>query len=119
HALPWRIAQHAGAALLTGVSSHLLVATHVFLETIHYGAWLVLIPLAGLGPRVWRMDRIPLAVSRTGWPRSVRAALIFAALVVLMLWIGFGIDYATTRDIYFTLAIAHVLAEAPFLIRLL
>jgi hypothetical protein len=118
-ALPWRITQHAGAAMLTGVSSHLLVATHVFLETIHYGAWLVLIPLAGLGARVWRMDRIPLAASRVGWPRAVRAALIFGALVVLMLWVGFGIDYATTRDLYFTFAMAHVLAEAPFLIRLL
>jgi hypothetical protein len=118
-ALPWRITQHAGAALLTGVSSHLLVATHVFLETIHYGAWLVLIPLAGIGPRVWRMDAIPLAVSRVGWPRAVRAALVFGALVVVLLWVGFGVDYATTRDLYFTFAIAHVLAEAPFLIRLL
>jgi hypothetical protein len=36
-----------------------------------------------------------------------------------MLWFGFSVDYATTRDIYFTVAIAHVLAEAPFLLRML
>src|SRR5205085_207711 len=41
------------------------------------------------------------------------------ALSVLALWAGFGSGYATTRDIYFTFAMAHVLAEAPFLIRLL
>jgi hypothetical protein len=118
-ALAWRITQHAGAGLLTGVSSHLLVATHVFLETVHYGAWLVLIPLVGLGSKAWRTDRIPLAVARGGRPRAVRAALILAALAALALWVGFGADYATTRDLYFTFAMAHVLAEAPFLIRLL
>jgi len=118
-ALSWRITQHAGARILTNVSSHLLVATHVFLETIHYAAWLVLIPLAGLGSKPWRTERIPLASARAGWPRLVRAALVASALVALALWIAFGVDYATTRDIYFTVAIAHVLAEAPFLIRML
>jgi hypothetical protein len=118
-ALSWRIAQHAGAGLLTNVSSRLLVATHVFLETIHYAAWIVLIPLVGLGSKVWRTEKIPLAHGRAGWPRLVRAALLGSALVALSLWIAFGVDYATTRDIYFTVAVAHVLAEAPFLIRLL
>lgn len=118
-ALAWRITQHAGAGLLTGISSHLLVATHVFLETVHYAAWLVLIPLAGLGSKVWRVEKIPLAAARGGRPRAVRGALIFAALVALALWVAFAADYATTRDLYFTFAMAHVLAEAPFLIRLI
>ncbi|HYX42101.1 MAG TPA: hypothetical protein VE821_10410, partial [Pyrinomonadaceae bacterium] len=118
-ALSWRIAQHAGAGLLTNVSSHLLVATHVFLETIHYGVWLVLMPLVGLGAAVWRTDKIPLASKRTGWPRVVRAALVVGIFAVLALWAAFAVNYTTTRDIYFTFAMAHVLAEAPFLIRLL
>jgi hypothetical protein len=119
-ALSWRITQHAGAGILTGVSSHLLVATHVFLETIHYGVWLVLIPLAGIGAGVFNTRKIPLAVHRkAGWPRAVRAALILSACVVVFVWVGFALDYSTTRDIYFTVAMAHVLAEAPFLIRLL
>ena len=41
----WRITQHAGAQLLPNVSSHVLVATHVFLEMLHYGVWLVALPL--------------------------------------------------------------------------
>jgi hypothetical protein len=118
-ALAWRITQHAGAGILTGVSSHLLVATHVFLETIHYAAWIVLIPLVGLGSNVFRIEKIPLASEKLGWPRMVRAAILCSALVALSLWVGFGVDYSTTRDVYFTVAIAHVLAEAPFLIRLL
>jgi hypothetical protein len=38
---------------------------------------------------------------------------------VAILWLGFSMDYSTTRDIYFTVAIAHVLAEVPFLLKML
>jgi hypothetical protein len=37
----------------------------------------------------------------------------------LLLWLCFAADYATTRDVYFTVAMAHVLAEVPFLLRTL
>ncbi len=117
-ALSWRIAQHAGAGLLPGVSSRLLVATHVWLETIHYGVWLVVLPLAGLGTSVWRTDKIPLARRHAGWPRLIRAALVCGVCLVLALWAAFAVNYTTTRDLYFTFAMAHVLAEAPFLIRM-
>jgi len=117
--LAWRITQHAGAGILVGVSSHLLVATHVFLETIHYGVWLVLIPLLTPGGTFFGVRRIPLAVSKNGWPGTVRTALVMSAFAVIALWIGFSANYTTTRDVYFTIAMAHVLAEAPFLIRLL
>jgi hypothetical protein len=40
-------------------------------------------------------------------------------VAVVILWVGFAADYAETRDLYFTIAIAHVLAEAPFLLRML
>ena len=45
--------------------------------------------------------------------------LIFGAAVMLLLWCGFLTDYPTTRDVYFTVAMLHVLAEFPFLLRLL
>jgi hypothetical protein len=44
--------------------------------------------------------------------------LLVGLAVVLLLWVGFSIDYATTRDVYFTVAIAHVIAEAPFLMKM-
>ena len=45
--------------------------------------------------------------------------LLLSLFAVAVLWLGFSVDYATTRDIYFTVAIAHVLAEAPFLLRMI
>lgn len=139
----WRITQHAGAQLLPNVSSRVLVATHVFLEMLHYGVWLVALPLiaplAGGGSRrqeqsagrisfchgrrraapavFWKS--VPLARHPRGFPKLVATALVFGVFIVALLWFGFTVDYATTRDVYFTVAIAHVLAEAPFLLKML
>lgn len=106
----WRITQHSGAQLLPQVSSHLLVSVHLFLEMLHYGVWILALPL--LGPRFWDFSKKPSGFSRT-------AMLVVGVVVVMVLWVGFATDYTTTRDIYFTIAIAHVLAEAPFLLKAL
>ena len=126
----WRITQHAGAQLLPGISSHVLVAVHVFLEMLHYGVWLIALPLiAPLAKpatdppssatrergRIWNLKTVPLARHPRGFPKLVATALAFGVFLVAILWFGFSVDYATTRDVYFTVAIAHVLAEAPFL----
>ncbi|HYP00788.1 MAG TPA: hypothetical protein VER76_11405 [Pyrinomonadaceae bacterium] len=125
-ALSSRITRHAGAEILRNTSSHLLVATHVFLETIHYGVWLLALPLVGAVRRGassswWRVESLPLVVRhrRNGWPRLIRTLLVVSAFCVVLLWLAFLADYSTTRDLYFTLALAHVLAEAPFLLRML
>ncbi len=115
----WRISQHAGSQILPGVSSHLLVATHVFLESIHYSVWILLIPLVDRRAVPWRLGEIPLFAKRGGFPRLVAAALFCSLLIVISLWFGFSLDYLKTRDIYFAFAITHVLAEFPFLIKML
>jgi hypothetical protein len=115
----WRITQHAGSEILPGISSHLLVATHVFLETIHYAVWILLIPLIDFRAIPWKLDRIPLFSNKSGFPKLILAALIVSALLVIALWGGFAIDYTRTRDIYFAFAMGHVLAEFPFLIKML
>jgi hypothetical protein len=153
----WRITQHAGAQLLPNVSSHVLVAVHVFLEMLHYGVWLVALPLiarpqrtiAGsqtnvgaharvrleqplrsaanrerrsrksLWSRVSVVGTVPLVQHPRGFPKLVATALGFGVFLVVILWFGFSVDYATTRDVYFTVAIAHVLAEAPFLLKMI
>ncbi|MDQ3800360.1 MAG: hypothetical protein M3384_12990 [Acidobacteriota bacterium] len=114
-----RISEHAGSGILTGVSSHLLVAAHVFLESIHYAAWILLIPLVDKRAVPWKLREIPLAANKHGFPKLVAAVLIVSAGLVFALWLGFSIDYATTRDVYFAFAIAHVLAEFPFLVKML
>lgn len=121
----WRITQHAGAQLLPNVSSHVLVAVHVFLEMLHYGVWLIALPLiasrriTGAHSRIWNIKTVPLARHPRGFPKLVATALAFGVFLVAILWFGFSVDYATTRDVYFTVAIAHVLAEAPFLLKML
>lgn len=106
----WRITQHSGAELLPHVSSHLLVSVHLFLEMLHYGVWIFALPL--LGPRFWQFKGMPKEFRRT-------TVLAIGIVAVIILWLGFATDYTETRDLYFTIAIAHVLAEAPFLLKAL
>jgi hypothetical protein len=112
-----RITGHAGADILPGVSSHLLVATHTFLEMLHYGVWIVAIPLIGLGSAPWQLQRVPLARRGGAWRVGVSIFLVAGLAVVLVLWGCFLADYTTTRNVYFTVAVFHVLAEVPFLLR--
>ena len=114
-----RISQHAGSQILPGISSHVLVATHVFLESIHYFVWILLIPLVDRKAIPWRLSEIPLITRKGGLPRLVIAGLAASLLVIGVLWGGFAVDYTTTRDVYFAFAIGHVLAEFPFLIKML
>ena len=114
-----RITQHAGSGILTNVSSHFLVATHVFLETIHYTVWILLIPLVDRRAIPWKLNEIPLFANTKGFPKLMTLALIAGLSIVFILWLGFSLDYETTRDIYFAFAIAHVLAEMPFLVKML
>lgn len=115
----WRISQHAGSQILPGISSHVLVATHVFLESIHYFVWILLIPLVDRRAIPWRLNDIPLLSNKRGFPRIVLTVFAVSVLIMFALWFGFAIDYTTTRDVYFAFAIAHVMAEFPFLIKML
>jgi multidrug resistance efflux pump len=62
---------------------------------------------------------VPIARHARGFPQLVAGLLVIALAAVVFLWLSFSIDYSTTRDVYFTIAIAHVLAEAPFLLRMI
>jgi len=117
----WRITQHSGAEVLPQVSSHMLVSVHLFLEMLHYAVWIVALPLIGSTAmtKFWDVKTVPVARHPKGFPRLIAGVFVVALIVVGVLWFGFSIDYATTRDVYFTVAIAHVLAEAPFLLRMI
>ena len=115
-ALSVRIAQHAGADVLQGISTHLLVATHTFLEMLHYAIWVVAIPLLAVR---WDLRAVPLSRRSAGWRRAVLGLLGVGIVVVLLLWGCFLANYPLTRDVYFTVALLHVLAEVPFLLRIL
>lgn len=112
------ITRHAGGTILTNVSNHFLVASHTFLELLHYGVWIIALPsLVELTP--WNIDQAPLARRNATWKTGLIATTAAGGILVLVLWVAFVLDYATTRNIYFTIAMLHVLAEIPFLLRLL
>ena len=115
----WRITQHAGAQLLPNVSSHMLVSMHVFLEMLHYGVWIIALPLIGATGALWNVKTIPLAQHPRGFPKLIGVVLVFSLFIVALLWVSFFLNYSVTRDVYFTVAMAHVLAEAPFLLRMI
>lgn len=97
-------------------TSPALVALHAFLEMLHYGAWVVLLPAIGLANAPWSLRSIPLVRHRLGWPRLATAALVAGGALVVLLWILFALDFQTTRSIYFSIAIVHVLAEVPAMV---
>ena len=82
-------------------------------------AWIVVIPLVGYAGAPWSLRKVPLANRSHRWKRAIAAVLFAGAAITLVLWAGFLADYPLTRDIYFSVAILHVLAEIPFLMRLL
>lgn len=117
--LTLRILRHAGADLLTGISPHFLVAAHAFLEVLHYAVWVVAIPLLTFHDKPWRIQQVPVYRRRSEVIRTaIVGALLLGAIAVLVLWGGFIANYPVTRNVYFTVAILHVLAEVPFLIQL-
>jgi hypothetical protein len=113
------ITNHAGSNILPNISSHFLVAAHVFLETIHYSVWIILIPLVDKKAIPWKLSEIPLFANEKGFPKLVLTALLISFALIIALWLGFSANYVVTRDVYFAFAIAHVLAEFPFLIKML
>ncbi len=116
--LTMQISDNAGSFLINGVSNHFLVAAHTFLEMLHYGVWVIVIPLVAYRTRPWKLD-VPLARRSLNWKCGLLALLAVGVLVMALLWGAFLIDYPWTRNVYFTVAIVHVLAEIPFLLRAL
>jgi hypothetical protein len=115
--LTWQITHHAGAGIIPGISTHFLVAAHVFLELLHYLIWILAIPLTTPRFSLWRVPDVPLARRSLNWSRLILAVFALGALVMLILWASFAVDYTWTRNVYFTVAILHVLMEIPFLLR--
>ena len=113
------IARHAGAEIISGVSTRFLVAAHVFLELLHYAAWIIAIPLASHRSLPWHISAVPLAKRSIAWRRAILGVVLLGLAIMMILWGAFLADYPATREVYFTVAMLHVLAEVPFLLRLL
>jgi hypothetical protein len=109
-----RVTSLAGASIFPEAAPERLVALYAFLQILHYGAWIVAIPSLRLRRPPWSLHGIPLA---TRFRSAVRFVLGGAAVLAGLLWIGFARSLSATWDLYFQLAIVHVVAELPFLCR--
>lgn len=118
-ALRQLVEQHVGGLYLASLNVNRLIATHAFLELVHYAVWIVAVPT--VSGRVFReaFSMAPLMKRSPCMRRIVSAMLVTLAVIVVALWMAFSWDYASTRSVYFTFATLHVLAEVPFLLRLM
>ncbi len=114
-----QITRHSDPGIFSKDVGQRLIATHAFLELLHYGIWLVAIPVVSGRVFSGSFNTIPLMKSSRTISTSIRWLLLVSAFVVVTLWLCFLADYSTTRDVYFAVATLHVLAEIPFLLRLL
>ena len=112
-----QILRHSFLPIFSVNSGPRLVAVHAFLELLHYGVWLVAIPV--VSGRVYSQEFTLSPLMRTPMRTTIRWGLLASLFLVFLLWIFFLADYSATRDIYFAVATVHVLAEIPFLLRLL
>ncbi|MFO0871128.1 MAG: hypothetical protein U0935_19570 [Pirellulales bacterium] len=117
--LTLQIQRHAGAEIVPWISPQVLVAWHAYLELLHYGVWVLAVPLFVVQAPPWNVATAPLARRSLPWRRALVAVVAAGALLVVSLWGAFLVDYPFTRDLYFTIALLHVLAEAPMLLRIL
>lgn len=113
-----QISGHTGTSLFPAHRATQIIATHTFLEGLHYGVWIAAMPFVSGRLFGRKFLTIPLLRKENGVGVCVKIILAIAALLMALLWLGFAMDYSTTRDVYFTIAIVHVLAEFPLLLRL-
>lgn len=112
-----RIIQETGSQAIDFLSSRLMLTVHIFLEMLHYGVWLLAIPAVTFASRRWEIGKIPLVHRGNNFKRLVLLLFGAAALATVALWALFMVDYKTTREIYFAVAMMHVIMEFPFLMK--
>jgi len=98
--------------------SLIFLAVHAYLETVHYAIWIVVLPALAQVTRRGRLEVYPALKRAPARLWAARGLLALGAVLSCVLWWGFAIDFEVTRDIYFQVAIFHVLVEFPFLLRL-
>lgn len=100
-------------------SSPLFLSAHTYLELLHYAVWVGALPLLASVTRREKLELFPALKKNSKRLFAAKLFLLLGALVAAALWWGFSVDFETTRDLYFRVAVFHVLVEFPFLLRLL
>lgn len=96
----------------------IFLAAHTYLELLHYAVWIGALPLLAKLTKRDSLAKFPVLKKndlRLNWAKG---GLLLGVLIAGLLWWGFVRDYELTRELYFRVAVFHVLIEFPFLVRL-
>ena len=104
-----------GAQLFPTASTTSLLALFGFLQMVHYGVWLIAIPIATQSWNRWRIDRLPVLAKKPSLRPLIIAACALGVLGILFFWCGYALDYDDVNEIYITITTLHVMAEIPFI----
>ncbi|HEY9776298.1 MAG TPA: hypothetical protein V6C81_21230 [Planktothrix sp.] len=104
-----------GSKLFSNASTTMLLAIFGFLQMVHYGVWVIGIPIANQSWKRWNLDRIPVLTTKPSLRPFLLAAIGLSLSATLFFWFGFCIDYNTVNEIYIAVSMLHVLAEIPFI----
>lgn len=110
------ILDQSGVQIMTMVPPHFVISTLVFFDLLHYGVWLLGIPLMSAGWSGYRARAMPITTQSNFARNAISALLLGSSLAAATLWFCFTLNFETTYTVYFILAVVHVLAEMPFLI---
>lgn len=99
--------------------SPLFLAAHTYLELIHYAVWIGVLPLLAQVTHRTELRLFPALKKSARRLQAAKLLLLLGAAIACLLWWGFSMNFDLTRDLYFRVAIFHVLVEFPFLVRLL
>lgn len=104
-----------GVSFFPGTSPIMFVAIYGFLQMVHYGVWVVAIPIAARSWQKWNINHLSVVRNRSRLRRLLWTAVGVATLAIPAFWLGFKFDYYTTIEIYVIVSLTHVIAEVPFL----
>lgn len=101
--------------LLPEISPAVLLAGYAFLQMIHYGLWIFIMPLVTKSWRRWKTENLPIARDRKQLRPFINLALFVGVLAIVGFWTGFYFNRSTTMEIYVTISALHIVAELPLL----
>lgn len=108
---------NAGFRIFPAQLQSTCVALYGFLQAVHYGIWILALPLATNCFKRWRIAHMPVARNRPMLAWALGALSVAGALLAMpSLWLGFALSYDLTNELYMAVATLHVLAELPFLV---
>jgi hypothetical protein len=104
-----------GAQLFPNASTMSLLALFGFLQMVHYGVWLIAMPIANRSWKRWRIERLPIIAKKPFLRPFILVACGLGVLAILFFWCGYVLDYDDVNEIYITITTLHVMAEVPFI----